>query len=87
MEVGDRFVFQYECPTGICPRVMMELHTWCEVIRCGGDFMLRGFEKKNETNISCPYNCIRFHLTAIPINRDENGMYIGNCEKAVHASL
>lgn len=22
LETGDRFVFQYECPAGICPRVM-----------------------------------------------------------------
>lgn len=33
IEKGDRFVFSYECPAGICPRVMPELVTWCEVIR------------------------------------------------------
>lgn len=42
IEEGDRFVFSYECPSGICPRVMTELFTWCEVVRCGGDFTYRG---------------------------------------------
>ena len=27
IEKGDKFVFSYECPAGICPRVMIELFT------------------------------------------------------------
>ncbi len=69
LETGDSFVFSYECPGGICPRVMTELFTWCEVIRCGGDFTYRGEKEKYEMNLVCPCNCIRFHLKAIPINR------------------
>ena len=80
-ETGDKFVFQYECPTGICPRVMIELYTWCEVIRCNGDFIPRGCEKKYEMDISCPCQCIHFHLMAKPINRDEKGVYIGKSER------
>jgi hypothetical protein len=77
LETGDKFVFQYECPGGFCPRAMIELFTWCEVIRCGGDFTYRGCADKYEMDNSCPCNCIHYHLTATPINRDENGVYNG----------
>lgn len=73
LETGDKFVFSYECPAGICPRVMMEMFTWCEVIRCGGDFTYRGERNKYEMVRPCPCGCIKFHLKATPINRDENG--------------
>ncbi len=71
IEKGDRFVFSYGCPEGICPRVMGELFTWCEVIRCGGDFTYRGEKEKYEMALRCPCGPIRFHLKATPINRDE----------------
>lgn len=78
LETGDKFVFSYECPQGICPKVMLILHTWCEVIRCGGDFTYRGENSKYEMHIQCPDGCIAFHLKAIPINRDENGNPLPN---------
>ena len=77
LEKGDKFVFQYECPAGLCPRIMVELFTWCEVIRCGGDFTHRGRDnEKFAMDISCPLKGIKFHLRANPINRDENGEFI-----------
>ena len=48
LEKGDTFSFSYECPAGMCPRVMMQVYTWCEVIRCGGDFTYRGEKEKYE---------------------------------------
>jgi len=83
LEEGDRFVFQYECPAGICPRVMLELFTWCEVIRCGGDFTYRGVSEKYQLNLSCPCQCIYFRLTTKPINRDENGVFNGRYQRPV----
>ena len=77
-EKGDKFVFQYECPAGMCSKIMPQLYAWCEVIRCGGDFTHRGEKEKYEMGMSCPDGCINFHLKAYPINRDENGKYIGN---------
>ena len=74
LEKGDRFVFQYECPGGMCPKAMTQLYTWCEVIRCGGDFTLRGSKESREMDMCCPDGCITFHLKASPINRDENGI-------------
>ena len=71
IEKGDKFVFSYECPAGMCPRVMTELFTWCEVIRCGGDFTYRGFTQKYEMEFPCPCGSIRFHLKANPVNRDK----------------
>jgi hypothetical protein len=68
LEEGDRFTFQYECPA-------------CEVIRCGGDFTYRGCKEKYELDFSCPCQCVHFHLTAKPINRDENGVYNGKSER------
>lgn len=73
IEKGDSFCFSYECPAGMCPRVMSELFTWCEVIRCGGDFTYRGMKEKYEMDMRCPCGSIGFHLKAIPINRDEDG--------------
>ena len=73
IEAGDQFVFCYECPGGLCPRVMAEVYTWCEVIRCGGDFTYRGMTEKYEMELSCPCGSIRFRLKAIPINRDASG--------------
>lgn len=78
LEKGDKFVFSYGCPEGICPRVMIDLFTWCEVIRCGGDFTYRGEKEKYEINLKCPCNSILFHLKAILINRDENGKALPN---------
>ena len=77
LEKGDRFVFEYECPAGFCPRMMTELFTWCEVIRCGGDFTYRGAKEQYEMDLQCPCHCITFHLLAKPINRDKNDVYIG----------
>lgn len=78
LEKGDVLSFSYACPDGMCPRVMAELFTWCEVIRCGGDFTYRGMAEKYEMDLSCPCGTIRFHLKAIPINRDENGNALPN---------
>ena len=78
LEKEDKFIFQYECPEGFCPRAMIELFTWCEVIRCGGDFTHRGRDnEKYKMDFPCPCQCIKFQLVANPINRDENGIYIG----------
>ena len=47
------------------------------VIRRGGDYAYKASKEKYELDLSCP-GCIKFHLKAYPINRDENGKYIGN---------
>ena len=81
IEKGDAFSFSYECPEGICPRVMMQVYTWCEVIRCGGDFTYRGAKDKYEMDLTCPCQSIQFRLKAIPINRDEEGNPLPNGSK------
>ena len=78
LEKGDKFFFSYECPEGMCPRLMSVLYTWCEVIRCGGDFTHRGFKDKYEMILPCPCRSITFQLKAIPINRDEKGIPLPN---------
>ncbi len=77
MEKGDVFRFEYACPAQFCPRAMTEIYTWCEVIRCGGDFTYRGCSEKYEMELQCPCRALTMRLKAIPINRDENGSYIG----------
>ena len=84
LEKGDKFVFQYECPSGMCPKTMIQVYTWCEVIRCGGDFTYKGNKEKYEMDIPCADHCISFHLKAYPINRDENGIPLSNKEKPKH---
>ena len=81
IEKGDIFIFSYECPAGICPRVMQELFTWCEVIRCGGDFTYRGMKEKYEMYLPCPCGSVKFHLKAKPINRDDHGKPLPNNPK------
>ncbi|MBQ8577243.1 MAG: TIGR04076 family protein [Clostridia bacterium] len=83
LETGDVFVFSYACPGGMCPRVISDLFTWCEVIRCGGDFTYRGEKEKYEMEFLCPCHSIRFHFKAVPINRDENGSPLPNAPRPV----
>lgn len=71
LEKGDRFAFEYGCPADFCPRAMTELHTWCEVIRCGGDFIARGSKEKYALTFPCPCSCLTFRLEAKPINQKE----------------
>ena len=78
LEKGDKFIFTYGCPADMCPRVMTEVYTWCEVVRCGGDFTYRGAKEKYEMNLVCPCNSIHFHLKATPVNRDETGKVLPN---------
>jgi len=47
------------------------------VIRRGGDYEYKAIKEKYDLDLPCP-GCIQFHLKAYPINRDENGKYIGN---------
>ncbi len=78
IEAGDSFVFSYGCPADSCPRVMADVFTWCEVIRCGGDFTYRGEKEKYEMTLRCPCGSILFRLSAAPINRDETGAPLPN---------
>ena len=71
LEKGDAFRFEYGCPADFCPRAMADIHTWCEVIRCGGDFTHRGSKYKYEMTFPCPCHCLEFSLRANPINRNE----------------
>ena len=57
---------------------MAELFTWCEVVRCGGDFIYRGLKEKYEMDLHCPCKSICFQLKATPINRDETGKPLPN---------
>lgn len=64
LEAGDVFTFQYACPAGFCPKSMGQLHTLCEIARCGGDFRLRGSDSAHEIRFSCADNVLEFSLIA-----------------------
>ena len=66
LEKGDVFSFEYETPHGFCPRAISEIYTYCEIVRCGGNFTYRGSKEKYLIDVSCPCNCIRFRLLAVP---------------------
>jgi hypothetical protein len=38
----------------MCPKTMIKVYTWCEVIRCGGDFTYRGENGKPLPNAPRP---------------------------------
>lgn len=69
LEAGDSFRFEYATPEGFCPRAMAEIYTWCEVVRCCGDFTYRGSVEKYTLRLPCPCHCLEFELNAIPVNR------------------
>ena len=69
-ETGDRFTCQYAVPTGFCPKTMGALYTLCEIIRCGGDFRLKGSGESHGIDFVCADGCISFHLTARPAGRE-----------------
>ena len=73
LQEGDKFRFEYGTPAGFCPKTTGTVYTWCEVIRCGGDFTLRGSKDRYAMDLACADGCISFRLSAEPINRDENG--------------
>jgi len=81
LEKGDKFVFQYACPAGMCPKTMIQVYKWCFGEEVSGDFAHRECKEKHKMDISCPDHCIKFHLKAYPINRDENGKSLPNKER------
>ena len=68
-ETGDVFTCQYEVPSGFCPKTMATLHTLCEIVRCGGNYRLRGSENEYEIDFPCTDGCVCFHLVAKQINQ------------------
>ena len=66
LEKGDVFSFEYETPHGFCPRAISEIYTYCEIVRCGGNFTYQGSKEKYSIDVSCPCNCIKFRLLAVP---------------------
>ncbi len=76
-EAGDSFVFTYGTPANFCPRVLTQVYTWCEVVRCGGDFTKRGCKEKYQMDFTCPCHSVRMRLAARPINRDADGNFVG----------
>ncbi len=73
LETGDCFIFEYATPADFCPRAMADLHTWCEVIRCGGDFTARGSKEPYAMEVMCPCGCMKLRLVAKHIRCNENG--------------
>ena len=69
LETGDVFTCQYEVPGGFCPKTMATLHTLCEIVRCGGNYKLRGSESEYEIDFPCADGGISFHLVAKQISR------------------
>ena len=44
--------------------VLPVLHTLCEIMRCGGDYRLRGSKLSHEIDFPCADGCIEFRLLA-----------------------
>ena len=64
LEAGDTFTFTYALPAGICPKSVPQLHTLCEIIRCGGDFTHLGSSDPNSIEFSCADGILALRLTA-----------------------
>ena len=68
-ETGDVLKCKYEVPCDFCPKTSPILYTLCEVIRCGGNFKLRGAEKPYEIDFKCPDGFVEFKLVAKKIEK------------------
>lgn len=74
LEPGDRFACEYGCPVavegraGFCPKTMGVLYAYCEIIRCGGDFLARGGTEPYVLEFPCADGPVRFRLTAHIVN-------------------
>lgn len=64
LETGDSFTFWYECPGGFCPKTMGILYTYCEIIRCGGNFVHRGGKDPYELDFRCADGVLGLRLSA-----------------------
>ena len=64
LEKGDEFRFTYATAAGMCPKTMGTIYTLCEIIRCGGDFTLRGSKEKYGIDVPCADGCVMFRLEA-----------------------
>lgn len=64
LETGDTFRCEYALPAGFCPKTAAQLHTLCEIIRCGGSFLHRGSDKPCEIDFPCADGPVLFHLCA-----------------------
>lgn len=69
LEKGDEFTCAYACPGGFCPKTMPVLHTLCEIIRCGGDFRLRGSSEAYAIEFPCADGPVTFRLEAYPATK------------------
>lgn len=64
LEAGDSFTFRYALPAGMCPKTAPQLYTFCEIIRCGGDFTHRGSPDPYLIDFSCADGVTAFRLIA-----------------------
>jgi len=69
MEKGDVFRFTYAAAAGMCPKTMGTVYTLCEIIRCGGDFRLRGSSEAHVIEFPCADGPIIFRLEAEQITK------------------
>lgn len=60
------FLLNMKLRKDFAPRAISEIYTYCEIIRCGGNFTYRGSKEKYSIDVSCPCNCIKFRLLAVP---------------------
>ena len=73
-ETGDVLKCKYEVPCDFCPKTTPILYTLCEVIRCGGNFKLRGAEKPYETEFKCPDGFVEFKLGSREIEKGSKNL-------------
>lgn len=65
LETGDEFKCSYGAPYGFCSKTMLILYSLCEIVRCGGNYNLRGSKKPYEIEFLCPDGFVKFNLIAI----------------------
>ena len=64
LEAGDTFTFQYALPADLCPKTVPQLHTLCEIVRCGGDFTHRGSPDPFSIEFPCADGVLTLRLEA-----------------------
>ena len=62
LEKHDEFKCEYEAPCGICSKTMPILYSLCEIVRCGGNYNLRGSKRPYEIEFSCSDGYVKFNF-------------------------
>lgn len=62
---GEKFVFSWNTPEGLCGEAFVGMYPLLFSLRVDGDMTLLGAEEKNKRVYTCPSRVVKFAITAV----------------------